>query len=42
MELNAGWYNTGSAAAVFQVRFGNPSDLVRTYTVEPGKQLADT
>lgn len=36
------FYNTGTAAAVFQVRSGNPSDLVRTYTVEPGKQLADT
>ena len=34
--------NTGSAGAVFQVRSGNPADNVRTYTVEPGKQLADT
>jgi phospholipase C len=34
--------NTGSAAAVFQVRSGNPADKVRTYTVESGKQLADT
>jgi len=24
---------------VFQVRSGNPADLVRSYTVEPGKQL---
>ena len=34
--------NTGSAGVVFQVRSGNPADNVRTYTVEPGKQLADT
>lgn len=34
--------NTGAAAVVFQVRSGNPKDLVRTYTVEAGKQLADT
>jgi phospholipase C len=34
--------NTGNAAAVFQVRSGNPSDVVRVYTVEPGKQLEDT
>jgi phospholipase C len=34
--------NTGRAAAVFQVRSGNPSDLVRVYTVEPGKQLHDS
>jgi hypothetical protein len=27
---------------VFQVRSGQAADLVRTYTVEPGKQLADT
>jgi phospholipase C len=33
--------NTGAAAVVFQVRSGNPKDVVRTYTVEPGKQLAD-
>ena len=31
--------NTGSAAAVFHVRSGNPADPVRYYTVEPGKQL---
>jgi len=31
--------NTGSAGAVFQVRSGNPSDPVRNYTVEAGKQL---
>jgi len=31
--------NTGSATVVFQVRSGNPADPVRTYTVEPGKQL---
>ncbi len=34
--------NTGSAAVVFQVRSGNTADVVRTYTVEDGKQLADT
>jgi phospholipase C len=34
--------NTGSAAVVFQVRSGNPADVVRTYTVESGQQLADT
>ena len=33
--------NTGRAAVVFQGRSGNPADLVRTYTVESGKQLAD-
>jgi phospholipase C len=32
--------NTGSATVVFQVRSGNPSDPVRSYTVEPGKQLS--
>jgi phospholipase C len=32
--------NTGLAAVVFQVRSGNPADPARTYTVEPGKQLA--
>jgi len=32
--------NTGSAAAVFQVRSGNPTDAVRFYTVEAGKVLA--
>jgi phospholipase C len=36
------FFNTGRAAVAFQVRSGNPSDLVRTYTVEPGKQLSDT
>jgi phospholipase C len=34
--------NTGHAAAVFQVRSGNTADLVRFYTVEPGKSLAGT
>ena len=34
--------NTGAAAAVFQVRSGNPADVVRTYTVEPNKDLSDT
>ncbi|HEV7968345.1 MAG TPA: phospholipase C, phosphocholine-specific [Candidatus Acidoferrales bacterium] len=36
------FFNTGGATVVFQVRSGNPADLVRTYTVEPGKSLADT
>jgi phospholipase C len=36
------FFNTGRAAAVFQVRSGNPLDVVRQYTVEPGKTLADT
>jgi phospholipase C len=31
--------NTGSAAAVFHVRSGNPADPVCWYTVEPGKTL---
>ena len=34
--------NTGKATVVFQVRSTNPSVPVRNYTVEPGKQLADT
>jgi phospholipase C len=34
--------NTGAAAVVFQVRSGNPADVVRTYTVEPNKDLSDT
>ena len=34
--------NTGAATVVFQVRSGNPSDPVRTYTVEPGKHSADS
>jgi phospholipase C len=36
------FFNTGGAAGVFQVRSGNPSDAVRFYTVEPGRQLAGT
>jgi len=36
------FFNTGQATAVFQVRSGNASDLVRTYTVEPGNQLSGT
>jgi phospholipase C len=36
------FFNTGRATAVFQVRSGNPADVVRTYTVEPGKQLQDS
>jgi phospholipase C len=35
------FFNTGSAAGVFQVRSGNAADPVRFYTVEPGKTLAD-
>ena len=34
--------NTGSATVVFQVRSGSPEDVVRSYTVEPGKQLSGT
>jgi phospholipase C len=34
--------NTGRATVVFQVRSGNAADPVRTYTVEPHKQLAGT
>jgi phospholipase C len=34
--------NTGRATVVFQVRSGNAADPVRTYTVEPGKRLADS
>jgi phospholipase C len=33
------FWNTGKAAAVFQVRSGNAADPVRNYTVEPGKKL---
>ncbi len=36
------FFNSGGATVVFQVRSVNPADLVRTYTVEPGKQLSDT
>jgi phospholipase C len=34
--------NGGKAGAVFQVRSGNPSDPVRNYTVEAGKNLSGT
>jgi phospholipase C len=34
--------NSGKAAAVFQVRSINVSDIVRNYTVEPGKSLSGT
>jgi phospholipase C len=34
--------NTGGVTVVFQVRSGNPADVVRTYTVEPGKHLTGT
>ena len=36
------FFNTGRAAAVFQVRSANAADPVRNYTVEPGKQLSGT
>jgi phospholipase C len=36
------FFNTGGATVVFQVRSDNPADLVRQYTVEPGKTLPDT
>jgi len=36
------FYNTGQATVVFNVRSGIASDLVRTYTVGPGKQLSGT
>jgi phospholipase C len=35
------FFNSGFATVVFQVRSGNPTDLVRTYTVEPGGELQD-
>jgi phospholipase C len=34
--------NTGTAAAVFQVRSGNPADVVRFYTVGSGSTLSGT
>jgi phospholipase C len=34
--------NSGRGTVVFQVRSINPADLVRTYTVEPGKHLTDS
>jgi phospholipase C len=34
------FFNMGGATVVLQVRSGNPADPVRTYTVEPGNQLA--
>jgi phospholipase C len=34
--------NTGQATAVFHVRSANLADVVRTYTVEPGKHLSDS
>ena len=40
--LTLTFVNTGKAAAVFQVRSTNAADLVRTYTVEPGKKLTGT
>jgi phospholipase C len=41
-SVTLSFFNTGSAGVVFQVRSGNPADVVRTYTVEPGKQLSDS
>jgi phospholipase C len=41
-SVTLNFLNTGTATVVFQVRSGNPADNVRTYTVEPVKQLADT
>jgi len=40
--VNLNFLNTGSKTAVFHVRSGNASDLVRYYTVEPGKTLDGT
>jgi phospholipase C len=40
--LGLTFLNTGRATVVFQVRSANAADPVRTYTVEPGKKLADT
>jgi phospholipase C len=34
--------NVGTATAVFQVRSANSADVVRNYTVEPGKDLTDS
>jgi phospholipase C len=34
--------NSGRATVVFQVRSGNPADLVRQYTVGAGERLSDT
>lgn len=34
------FFNTGAATVVYQVRSANAADPVRSYTVEPGKQLA--
>jgi len=36
------FFNSGSATVVFHVRSGNPADVVRWYTVEPGKMLSGT
>jgi phospholipase C len=36
------FWNTGRAAAVFQVRSGNPQALPRTYTVEEHKHLTES
>jgi phospholipase C len=37
--LNLTFVNSGSSAAVFQVRSTNPADVVRNYTVGAGEQL---
>jgi phospholipase C len=36
------FFNSGGATVVFHVRSGNPADVARWYTVEPGKTLSDT
>jgi phospholipase C len=36
-----GFENTGQATAVFQVRSAQASELPRSFTVEPGRQLSD-
>ena len=41
-EVVLTFINTGRATVVFQVRAANAADTVRTYTVEPGKQLSDS
>ena len=41
-SFRIGFENSGQAAAVFQVRSGNAGVVPRSYTVEPGKRLADT
>jgi phospholipase C len=40
--VTATFRNTGEAAAVFEVRSAAAAEAPRTYTVEPGRTLADT